>query len=157
MSLSVPATINQAVAAVTGFTTPSWATTLSNQTVQNGRVYIVTGKAGTQPSAVDVHSASRNFSILVTQPANLRSIPPLNAAGQLVNVPINVYGASTRKGLTSMVGQPSQHGYVKSQFGIPAGADLNDPDNVAAMILSHAMYLAQIAQGIIDTAKSGQS
>jgi hypothetical protein len=45
---------------------------------------------------------------------------------------------------------------VKSQIGIPAGADLADPDNVAAMVLSHCMVLAQITQEIVNTAKTGE-
>lgn len=154
--LTVPTTLNQAIGAVTGFTTPTYTTVASSTTVPNGKVSTVTAKGGTQPAGVDIHSAARNFSFLSTKPANVRSLPPLNAAGQLVNVPINVYSASTRKGMTVLSGQPSQHGYVKSQIGIPAGADLADPDNVAAMIVAHCMYLSQIAQGIVDTAKTGE-
>jgi hypothetical protein len=154
--LTIPATINQAVSAVTGFTTPSWGTAQSSTTVPNGKVATVTSKSGTQPAGVDIHSAARNFSFLSTKPANIRGLPPLNAAGQLVNVPVNTYSLSTRKGLLVLAGQPSQHGYVKSQIGIPAGADLADPDNIAAMVLSHAMVLAQITQEIVNTAKTGE-
>jgi hypothetical protein len=154
--LTIPTTLNQAVSAVTGFTTPTFTTVPSSTTVPNGKVSTVTAKGGTQPAAVDIHSAARNFSFLSTKPANIRGLPPLNAAGQLVNVPVNVYSVSTRKGMLVLAGQPSQHGYVKSQIGIPAGADLADPDNVAAMVLSHAMVLAQITQEIVNTAKTGE-
>lgn len=154
--LNIPTTINQAVGAVTGFTTPTFTTAQSTTTIRNGKVYTVTAKGGTQPGTVDVHSASRPWSFLCTKPETVRGLPPLNAAGQLYNVAINVYGLSTLKGVTSMSGQPSQRAYVKTQFGIPAGADVNDPDNVAAMILSHAMALAQLAQEIVNTAKTGE-
>jgi hypothetical protein len=156
MTLAVPGTINQAVSAVTGFTTPTYTTVQSSTTVPNGKTAVVTAKGGTQPAGVDVHSASRNFSFLSIRPAVIRGLPPLNAAGQLVNVPINVYSLGTKKGMTVLSGQPSQHGYIKSQLGIPAGADTADPDNIAAMILAHTMCLAQIAQEIVNTAKSGE-
>lgn len=156
MTLQVPATINQAVGAVTGFTTPSYGTTASSTTIPNGKTSIVTSKAGTQPGTVDVHSASRNFSFLSIKPSVVRTVPALNNAGQLVNVPVNVYSFSTKKGLTCMVGQPSQTGYVKTQIGIPAGSDANDPDNIAAMVLAHTMALAQLAQEIVNTAKTGE-
>jgi hypothetical protein len=58
--------------------------------------------------------------------------------------------------MTVLSGQPSQHGYIKSQMGIPAGADLADPDNIAAMVLSHSMVLAQITQEIVNTGKTGE-
>jgi hypothetical protein len=154
--LTIPTTLNQAVSAVTGFTTPTFTTVPSSTTVPNGKVSTVTAKGGTQPAAVDIHSAARNFSFLSTKPANIRGLPPLNAAGQLVNVPVNVYSLSTRKGMTVLSGQPSQHGYMKTQMGIPAGADLADPDNIAAMVLGHSMALAQIVQEVVNTGKTGE-
>lgn len=157
MTLQVPGTLNQAIGAVTGFTTPTYTVVQSTTTIPNGKVATVTAKGGTQPGAVDVHSASRNFSFMSTKPGVVRGVPPLNAAGQLVNVPINAYTLSTRKGMTSLVNQPSQHGYMKTVIGIPAGADLADPDNVAAMIVAHAIALAQMAQEIVNTAKTGEA
>jgi hypothetical protein len=154
--LTVPTIINQAVGAVTGFTSPTFTTAQSSTTVPNGKTATVTAKGGTQPGGVDVHSAARNFSFLSTKPAVIRGLPPLNAAGQLVNVPVNVYSLSTRKGMTVLSGQPSQHGYMKTQMGIPAGADLADPDNIAAMVLGHSMALAQIVQEVVNTGKTGE-
>lgn len=154
--LTLPTTLNQAIAAVTGFTTPTYTTTPSSTTVPNGKVYTVTAKGGTQPSAIDVHSASRNFSFLVTKPANVRSLPALNGAGQLPDVPVNVYTLSTRKGVTVLAGQPAAHAYIKSTFGIPAGADSADPDNLAALVVAHCMALAQMPNDIRLTTLSGE-
>jgi hypothetical protein len=155
--LNVPATINQAVAAVAGFTSPTFTTVQSSTTVPNGKQYSVTARGGTQPGGLtDVNSASRPFSFLATRPATIQQLPALNAAGVLPNVPVNVYTLGTRKGLTVLSGQPSVPGYVKSSFGIPAGADLADANAVAAMLVAHAMAIAQMAQGIIDTAQSGE-
>lgn len=156
MALTIPTTVNQAVGALTGFTTPTYTVAQSTTTIPNGKVATVTAKGGTQPGAVDVHSASRNFSFASQKPSVVRGVAPLNSAGQLFNNPINVYGLSTKKGLTVMSGQPSQHGYMKTQIGIPAGSDLLDPDNVAAMVLAHIMVLSQLVQEIVNTAKTGE-
>jgi hypothetical protein len=154
MAISVPATINQS-GTVTGFTSATWATAAASQNVPNGRLWVVTGKGGTQPSAVDVHSASRPFSILAVSPQSIQTLPALNNSGVLPNVPVNVHNLSIRKGLTVLSGQPSVPGYVRLTAGIPAGADLADPDNVAAMYLAMASLCVQIAQGVIDTYKTG--
>jgi hypothetical protein len=155
--LTVPALINQAVAAVTGFTTPTFTTTASSTTFPNGKGYVVTARGGTQPGGnTDVHSASRPFSFLATKPAVIRVLPPLNAAGALPDVPVNVYTLSVRKGLTVLAGQPSVPGYTKFSIGIPAGADVADPNGVAAMLMASAMALAQMAQGLIDTGNTGE-
>jgi hypothetical protein len=45
---------------------------------------------------------------------------------------------------------------MKTQMGIPAGADLADPDNIAAMVLGHSMALAQIVQELVNTGKTGE-
>lgn len=157
MTLLVPATLNQAIGAVTGYTTPTFTTVASATAPVNGRVSTVTAKGGTQPSAVDVHSASRNFSFLSLRPGVIRGVPPLNAAGQLVGVPINKYSLNVKKGMTCMVNQPSQHGYVQINIGIPAGADLVDPDNVSAMLVAASIAMSQMTQEIINTAKTGEA
>lgn len=154
--LNVPATINQAISAVTGFTTPTFTTVLSSTTVPNGKQYSVTARGGTQPGGLtDVNSASRPFTFLATRPATIQQLPALNGAGVLPNVPVNVYTLGIRKGLTVLSGQPSVPGYAKFSFGIPAGADLADANGVAAMLVCMSMALAQMAQGIIDSANTG--
>lgn len=155
--LNIPALINQAVAAVTGFTTPTFTTVASSTTVPNGKQYSVTARGGTQPGGLtDVNSASRPFTFLCTRPATIQQLPALNAAGVLPNVPVNVYTVGVRKGLTVLAGQPSVPGYVKISLGIPAGADLADPNAVAAMLVAAAMALSQMAQGVVDTAQTGE-
>jgi hypothetical protein len=154
--ITIPGTINQAVAALAGFTSATFTTASSATTFPNGKTYIVTNLGGTQPSSVDAHSASRPFSFLVTKPPIVRRLPAVNSAGILPNVPLNVYGLHTLKGLTTLAGQASVNGYRKVSYGIPAGADLADPDNIAAMLLASIMAEAQLIQGILDTAVSGE-
>lgn len=154
--ITFPATLNGTPSGVTGFTSPTWTTAASSTTFPNGKGAVVTAKGGTQPSAVDVHSASRPFSFLATKPPVIRLLPPVNAAGVLPSVPNNVYHVATQKGVTVLVGQPSARLTIDSSLKVPAGCDVADPDNVAAAILAHAMMLIQLAQGVVDTAKTGE-
>lgn len=154
MAYNVPATINQS-GTVSGFTTATWGTTKANQNIPNGVLYVVSAKGGTQPSAVDIHSASRPFSVLLTAPQSIQALPGLNNAGVLPYVPVNSYSIGTKKGVLVLAGQPSASMTIKTGISVPSGADAADPDNVAAAILSHASLLVQMAQEIINTAKSG--
>lgn len=151
---NVPATINQS-GTVTGFTAGTWGTTLATQNIPNGRMHAVTSKGGTQPSAVDVHSSSRKFSILCTVPQSIQTLPGLNNAGVLPFVPVNNYTIGVQKGATPLAGQPAVTIVHKLSSAIPAGVDLADPDNLAASYLLMASLCVQMAQGVIDTHKSG--
>lgn len=141
----------------TGFTSPTWTIATDFSPVPNGRAIAVTGKGGTQPAAVDVSSASRPFSALITKPAQIRQLPAVNpTTGVLPNVPMNQYGIVTRKGVTPLAGQPSRNVVIRTTLDIPAGADLADPDNIVAAVLFHIGLLQQQASGVAQTAKDGQ-
>lgn len=154
--LNVPGTIN-GTAQNGGFTTPTYTTLASSMTIPNGKVYTVTAKAGTQPGAVDVHSASRPFSLLVSRPANVRGLPAVNANGVLPNVPVNTYGINTRKGVTPLAGQASTLASMKTSMNIPAGSDLADPSNLRAMISAHIGALQQMSAEIGETAITSEA
>jgi hypothetical protein len=139
-----------------GFTGSTYTTTDSSATIPNGKVSTVTAEGGTNPAAVDVHSASRPFSVAVLRPPTVRTLPPINAAGVLPNVPINQYTISVNKGVTPLAGQASVNANVSIRIRIPAGADLADPANVRAMIdLASSLFEAE-AENICLTALSGE-
>lgn len=116
----------------------------------------MTTKGGTQPGAVDVHSASRPFSTLVSRPANIRGLPAVNANGVLPNVPVNTYNVNTRKGVTPLSGQASVLASIKTSLNVPAGSDLADPSNLLAMISAHIGSLSALAASIAATALTGE-
>lgn len=153
--MTVPGTIN-GTAQNGGFTTPTFTSVASSTTFPNGKGYVVTAKGGTQPGAVDVHSASRPFSFLASRPANVRGLPPLNANGVLPNVPVNTYGLNTRKGVLPLAGQASVNASIKTQINVPAGADLADPANLRAMISAHIGALQQMSAEIGETSLTGE-
>jgi hypothetical protein len=151
----VPGTINGS-AMNGGFTTPTYTTAASSTTFPNGKGYVVTAKGGTQPGTVDVHSASRPFSMLASRPANIRGLPAVNANGVLPNVPVNTYGLNTRKGVTPLAGQASVFASIKTQINVPAGADIADLANLRAMISAHVGALQTMSAELGETAASGE-
>lgn len=153
--MNVPGTIN-GTAQNGGFTSPTFTTVASATTIPNGRVYSVTAKGGTQPGTVDVHSASRPFSMLVSRPANVRGLPAVNANGLLPNVPVNTYTFNTRKGVTPLAGQAAVLASIKTQINVPAGADLADPANLRAMISAHIGALSQMSAELGETSLTGE-
>lgn len=154
--LTVPGTVNGS-AQNGGFTSPTYTMVVSGVTVPNGKVYTCTAKGGTQPVAVDVHSASRPFSTAVSRPPNIRGLPAVNASGLLPNVPVNTYNVNTRKGVTPLAGQASVNASIKTQLNVPAGADLADPANLRAMISAHIGALNQMSAEIGETALTGEA
>jgi hypothetical protein len=154
--LTVPGTIN-GTAQNGGFTTPTFTSVASATTFPNGKGYVVTAKGGTQPGSVDVHSASRPFSFLVSRPGNIRILPALNANGVLPNVPVNTYSVNTRKGVTVLAGQASVNASIRTQINVPAGADLADAANLRAMISAHIGALSQMSAEIGETSLTGEA
>jgi len=155
MSLTVPSTIT-GTAQSGGFTSPTYTTVASSSAPSNAKVSVVTAKGGTQPAAVDVHSASRPFSLLASRPANIRALPAVNANGVLPNVPVNTYVVNTRKGVTPLSGQASVLASMKTSISIPAGSDLADPSNLKAMISAHIGALVDMSSEIGTTALTGE-
>lgn len=154
--MTVPGTIN-GTAQNGGFTSPTFTTAASSTTFPNGKGYVVTAKGGTQPGTVDVHSATRPFSMLATKPAVVRGLPAVNqTSGVLPNVPINKYALSTRKGLTVLAGQASVNGSIQTHINVPAGADIADIANVRAMISAHVGALSQMSAELGETAATGE-
>lgn len=139
-----------------GFTSPTFTIAASSTTFPNGKGYVVTAKGGTQPGAVDVHSASRPFSLLASRPANVRILPAVNANGVLPNVPVNTYTLNTRKGVTPLAGQAAVLASIKTQINVPAGSDLADPMNLRAMISAHIGALTQISAELGESAITGE-
>jgi hypothetical protein len=141
---------------VTGWTAPTFGLTVGTSTFPNSKLWFVTSKAGgTIPASVTVHSASKPFSFLCTQPAVIRTQPTLNANGQLLNNPKNVYHVKGQIGVLALAGQPPEIMDVDIKFGVPAGAETADPTNVEAALIATIGAALQLVPGMVDTAKQG--
>lgn len=139
--------------AQTGLTSPTY-THVADFAEANGKAYAVTALGGTQ-TGVEVSSPSNPFTLLVTRPKQLKTLPSLLANGQLPSVPKNTYTVSIRKGVDVLAGQPKQVMLLKLEASVPAGADTADPESVRAAWSLFIGALSQVSAGIGDTAVQG--
>lgn len=139
----------------TGFTTPGYVVT-ADQTPPNvaGRQYAVTAINGTQPG-VDVSTSSRPFTILLNRPQQL-ALPPTVVNG-MASGPIrrNNFDVLARKGVTAVVGLPSQIAIFRGRLEVPAGADVNDAPGIRGLCSLVQGAMAQLAANFADTAITG--
>jgi hypothetical protein len=120
--------------AQTGLTSPTYTLSTDQAPASHGKQYAVTALGGTQ-TGVEVHSTSNPFTVTcykVPNPKRLPSVHPVT--GVLSNVPKNTFQLVIRKGAEVMSGQPREIAIAKCEFAIPAGADIQDPESVRAML-----------------------
>ncbi len=150
ISLSTPVT----GATASGLTSPTYTVAADQAPNAFSKQWAVTATGGTQ-TGVDVSSASRPFTFTFSRPANVKVLAAVDVTNVLRVVPINTYTARTRKGVTPLAGQMSRLFQVVTNFGVPAGSDLADPNNLAAGVSLHIGALSQVSSGIVDSLKSG--
>lgn len=153
MAFNLPTSI--AGAPVTGFTTPGYTCTPGIAPDLNGRLVNVTALTGTQ-AGVTTASASSPFSLNWVVPKVMKVLQAV--VGQtrpLQNVPKNRFVLHTRKGVSVLAGQPLQIMDIRTEFSIPAGADVTDKANVLAAISAHLGYGYQLSAGIGDNTVTG--
>jgi hypothetical protein len=115
----------------TGLTSPTYTLATDVAPDTNGVARAVTTLGGTQ-TGVEVSSPSNPFTLLATRPKVLKTLPALQAHGQLGKVPVNTWYVSVRKGVDVLAGQPKQVMLARLQIDVPAGADVADPESVRA-------------------------
>lgn len=151
--ITIPGSITGA--AQTGFTAPTYTTTVDTPPDTNSKQVAITGLGGTQ-AGVDSHSVSRPFTLTVTKPKQLASLgKPNPTTGLIAKVPMNTYKVLTRKGVTPLSGQPPIPSLIRTELAIPAGSDIADAPNIQAAISAHIGMLWALSAGIGDTAKNG--
>lgn len=141
-------------APITGFTSPTYTIAAGTPRDVNGVAKYVTALGGTQAGVV-ISSASIPFTSEFRAPKQIRTLQPLNGNGALPNVPINVWSLDTFKGVVPLAGQPAFRGYVKTQFGLPAGADTADKANFLAALSFHIGLLWEQSNEIGDSIIAG--
>jgi hypothetical protein len=117
----------------TGLTSPTYTLATDVAPDVNGVARAVTTLGGTQ-TGVEVSSPSNPFTLLATRPKVLRTLPSLQANGQLPSVPKNTWTISVRKGVDVLSGQPKQVLLGKLEIAVPAGADTADPESIRAAL-----------------------
>lgn len=138
----------------TGLTNPTYTIAADQATVLNGKAYVVTALGGTQ-TGVEVSSASNPFTLEFNRPLNLRVLPAVNANGQLGNVPKNVWVVKGRKGVDVLSGQPKQVMTCRLEIGVPANADITDPESIRAGICEFLGALHESGNDLADSIIQG--
>lgn len=141
--------------AQTGLTAPTYTILPDSNPESYGKQYYVSALGGTQ-TGVTAHSVASPFTLSCFKPKILKILAPVNpVTGVLRNVPTNDYKVITRKGVIPLAGQSSRTMLIKTDLGIPAGADLADPLSVRAAIAAHIGLLTQISDALGLTCLTG--
>lgn len=155
MALGFPATITGS--AQTGFTSPTYGLVADSAPDQYGLQRAVSVVGGTQ-AGVDAHSTSRPFTLTWVRPRKMKVLA-YNPTTQLVirDGGNNVWHLLVRKGMTVAPNQPPRIGWCKFECGVPAGADINDPACVRAMVSACIGEVTAWSAEIGNTGVSGLS
>lgn len=136
--------------AQTGLTSPTYTVVLDSPPNAYSKQWAVTALGGTQ-TGVDVHGASSPFTITFSRPAAVRSAPIVNpTTGVMGNSPRNTYSVLVRKGTKPGSGQNPQTMLLRCDFGVIAGADLTEPEDIRAALSLLIGSLTQQSAGIGD-------
>lgn len=136
--------------AQTGFTSPTFTVVADAAPNAYSKQWAVTALGGTQGSA-DVHGASKPFTITFSRPQAVRSAPvPNPTTGVMGNSPRNTYSVLVRKGTVPGTNQNPQTMLLRCDFGVVAGADLTEPDDIRSALSALIGALTQQSAGIGD-------
>jgi hypothetical protein len=137
--------------AQTGFTAPTYTVVADTPPNAYSKQWAVTALGGTQAN-VDVHGASKPFTVTFSRPAQVRSAPVVNpVTGVMGNSPRNVYTALVRKGVAPGVSQNPQVMTLRCDLSVVAGADLVEPEDIRAALSLLIGSLTQQSAGLGDT------
>lgn len=141
--------------AQTGLTSPTYTHVVDTPPNSYSKQYAVTALGGTQTS-VEVHGASKPFTITFQRPNNIRSAPvPNPVTGVMANSPRNVYSVIVRKGMNPGVNQNPQVAVLRCDLSVVAGADLQEPEDIRAALSLLIGSLNQQSAGLGDTLING--
>jgi hypothetical protein len=138
---------------VTGLTNPTFTLVEGTPPVSNAREFIVTTLGGTQ-TGVETHTQANPFVITAYRPTAYQPLGDLNGAGFPSKFPKNTYSVVTKKG-TEVYSGIRRIATIKSIVEIPAGAEIQDPESVSAMLVMHAAVLQVNAAAIRDSLITG--
>jgi len=151
ISLTTPVT----GAAQTGLTSPTYTHVVDTPPNAYTKQYAVTALGGTQ-TGVDVHGASKPFTISFSRPQTIRpAFAPSNVTGVMPNQPRNVYSVKVRKGAAPGTNQVPQICVLSCDFSVVAGADLIEPEDIRAALSLLIGSLSQQSAGLGDTLING--
>jgi hypothetical protein len=141
--------------AQTGFTSPTYTVVSDVPPNAYSKQYAVTALGGTQTN-VEVHGASKPFTITFARPNQIRSAPvPNPVTGVMANSPRNVYSVIVRKGALPGPSQNPQTMVLRCDLSVVAGADLQEPEDIRAALSLLIGSMSQQSAGLGDTLING--
>lgn len=141
--------------AQTGLTAPTYTVVADTPPNAYSKQWAVTALGGTQ-TGVDVHGASKPFTIMFSRPQNIRSAPvPSPVTGLMPNSPRNVYSVVVRKGTVPGTNQNPQTAVLRADLSVVAGSDLVEPEDIRAALSFLIGSLSQQSAGLGDTLVNG--
>lgn len=136
--------------AQTGFTAPTYTVVVDTPPNAYSKQWAVTALGGTQVG-VDVHGASKPFTLTFSRPQSVRSAPIVNpVTGVMGSSPRNVYNCKVRKGMIPGTSQNPQIAVLNVDLSVVAGADLVEPEDIRAALSLLIGALTQQSSGIGD-------
>jgi hypothetical protein len=149
MTISVTSPVTGS--AQTGLTSPTYTVVADVPPNAYSKQWAVTALGGTQTN-VDVHGASKPFTITFARPAQIRSAPVVNpVTGIMGNSPRNVYTVIVRKGTSPGANQNPQTMVLRCDLAVVSGADLQEPEDIRAALSLLIGALTQQSAGLGDT------
>jgi hypothetical protein len=137
--------------AQTGFTAPTYTVVADTPPNAYSKQWAVTALGGTQAN-VDVHGASKPFTVTFSRPQQIKSAPVVNpTTGVMGSSPRNVYTVLVRKGMIPGTNQNPQIATLRCDLSVVAGADLVEPEDVRAALSLLIGSLTQQSAGLGDT------
>lgn len=141
--------------AQTGFTSPTYDSTLATAPGPNGVLWVVSGKGGTQAN-VRLHTISDPFSVLVQIPQQYKLLPAANPiTGLRGSIPRNTLFLKLVKGVQVAANVPAVPMVIRVSADIPAGADAYDAANIRAAWSYLVGVLSDQSAGFGDTSLDG--
>jgi hypothetical protein len=135
----------------TGLTSPTYTVVADTPPNAYSKQYAVTALGGTQ-TGVDIHGASKPFTVTFSRPNNIRPAPLVNpVTGVMPNSPRNTYSVLVRKGVAPGVSQNPQVMVLRCDLAVVSGADLVEPEDIRAALSLLIGSMTQQSAGLGDT------
>lgn len=142
-------------ATVTGLTSPTYTHAQASAPVPEAKQFNVSALGGTQ-TGVTAHSVSSPFTFTAWRPRLLKTLAFFNTlTGFKGKVGTNEYRLLIRKGMLPIAGAPPEIGSIDIMIKVPTGSEINDVPNLAALYSAAGGLLMNAANGMLDTAKTG--
>lgn len=142
-------------ASQTGLTSPTYTLSSDVAPDNNGTQHAITALGGTQ-TGVEAHSVSKPFTLTALRPKVFKTQGPANqVTGYVSQVPMNRFTYITRKGVEVSSQGQVKTAIVRTIIEVPAGADVNDPESVRAMLSCHIGALSNQSSGVGDSQIDG--